>query len=582
MAEFAGPSSSCRRYSIPAGVLTFIDDDGVEQTIDTTHILAYYEIGCDSGEIPHFFSAEIPFSWSATPMVFTLSGITTVSWLLMVLLSISKRQRPWLQKLAIVVLSASLTAILSHLASVLKVQYDAGYEDSVSLIQKVLFGLTFRILYVVSLFFLWVAHIQVLVRLFNKQKEKKWIRIISGIITALDVIFWCTSLFCLKKRADHPFGNHHPPAPGPHHDDREMPGYPPLAVNKGMGQYDPMHGPILILATLFDLILHVMYGALVLIYTRRQRRFAYQLEHGVTIALSILSFIAPVGFLILCLAQFKTFIWSSLAALVAGASSTVVVWDWIDVIELGEKREQSHGVMGRPIYEKKLAGEYNKMSGTGGGQGATPGTLRRRTPSRRSLDLAMRSRSTSVNLDPLAQSVRHFWGWSLGLFRGKNSSPGVASQFSDSTGLEMSLPAQSRMAFPQSTSATPIDRNASPQVVFRTTAMELSSPSPDNTEGAAKKFTYPVKRGKIRTQSVAAQDDNGDDDIYDGMEPLQNTIPSEDPIPYEEHETAESSNRAGDVESDDPNRELPHFEMVAGFSAGDYHDDKTFPPQHFT
>lgn len=581
MAEFAG--SLCRRYSIPAGVLTFVDDNGVEQTIDTTHILAYYEIGCDNGEVPHFFSAEIPFSWSATPMVFTLSGITTVSWLLVVLLSISKRQRPWLQKLAIVVLSASLTAILSHLTSVLKVQYDSGYEDSVSLIQKVLFGFTFRILYVVSLFFLWVAHIQVLVRLFNKQKEKKWIRIISGIITVLDVIFWCTSLFCLKARSgDPPEGlprGGHPP--GPHHI-RETHGYPPLAVDKGMRQYDPMHGPILILATLFDLILHVMYGALVLIYTRRQRRFAYQLEDSVTIALSILSFIAPVAFLVLCLSQFKTFIWSSLAALVAGASSTVVVWDWIDVIELGEKREQSHGVMGRPIYEKKLAGEFDKMSGTGGGQGATPGTLRRRTPSRKSMDLAMRSRSASVNLDPITQSVRHLWGWGIGLFRGKNSSPGAASQFSDSTGLEMSLPVQSRLVLPQSTSATPIDRNTSPQVVFRTTAMELSSPSPDNTESTAKKFTYPVKRGKIRTQSVAAEVDNDDDDIYDGLEPLHNQIPSEDPTPYEEHEVVPISSQVPDVASTtDPNRDLPQFEMIAGFSEGDYHDDKTSPPQHF-
>ncbi|KAF5132546.1 hypothetical protein DV495_001241 [Geotrichum candidum] len=115
-----------------------------------------------------------------------------------------------------------------------------------------------------------------------------------------------------------------------------------------------------ILAYLFQITIQVVYAGAVLIYSIRKRKFAYHRKSLITAFISIAAVLMPLIFFILDLAEYWITGWSEFIRWVSDAAASVVVWEWIDVIEKLEREEQKNGVLGRQIYEENDIDLRNK------------------------------------------------------------------------------------------------------------------------------------------------------------------------------------------------------------------------------
>jgi hypothetical protein len=246
------------------------------------------------------------------------------------------------QMLATGFVAASLTAILSDVTQTLKEQYANGYLDAYALRMEV-FGTTWvKALTLVNGFVLMFAHIQVVLRLFNRSREKLIIEVVGLLLTGLNIIFWCLAVFTR-----------------------------PIGVNVIATKFG-------IVAMTFKMLTESAYCLAVLIFSIRKRRYAYTHQTYSIAILSVITLLSPIFVLSFVILPWASS-WATSATVVMNTAASVVVWDWIDSIEAQEKKEQKSGVMGRQIYEPEVAAQFNSnLQGTGGGQGAWVGTSTRK------------------------------------------------------------------------------------------------------------------------------------------------------------------------------------------------------------
>jgi hypothetical protein len=331
---------------MPKGTLSLNDGDVLE-VINMES--AIYALQCPNGTVipasflDDFFNEyRAPFYGSVAPIVYTMSGATSLAWLLLLLLIISEKRRPMFQMLATGFVAASLTAILSDVTQTLKEQYANGYLDAYALRMEV-FGTTWvKALTLVNGFVLMFAHIQVVLRLFNRSREKLIIEVVGLLLIGLNIIFWCLAVFTQ-----------------------------PVEVNVIATKFG-------IVAMTFKILTESAYCLAVLIFSIRKRRYAYTHQTYSIAILSVITLLSPIFVLSFVFLPWATS-WATSATVVMNTAATVVVWDWIDSIEAQEKKEQKSGVMGRQIYEPEVAAQFNRnLQGTGGGQGAWVGTSTRK------------------------------------------------------------------------------------------------------------------------------------------------------------------------------------------------------------
>jgi hypothetical protein len=351
----SSPTSECERYFVPAGTLVFYD--AVEQQTVTIAIesAGAYIPDCSSNalndEIPDALidsskPFQEPFYGSVIPIAYTISATTLVAWLLFILLLIAQKKRPWFQTFMTLFVATSLTVFLAKTTRVLENQYDMGYHDAEELRHSIFGSMAFRVLEVLSVLIVWMAHLQVLLRMFKRSKERLIIKWAGVILAVIDCTFWCLTNFLV-----------------PYHTDNYL-----------------IRDIIPVLAYLFQITIQVVYAGAVLIYSIRKRKFAYHRKSLITAFISIAAVLMPLIFFILDLAEYWITGWSEFIRWVSDAAASVVVWEWIDLIEKLEREEQKNGVLGRQIYEENdidLRGK-SKMSTTNidtgnGSDGDAPG-----------------------------------------------------------------------------------------------------------------------------------------------------------------------------------------------------------------
>lgn len=374
-------TATCPEYFVPAGTLAFYDSNSKSmKTVDITASGLYYP-NCEARTNPKISNYESligssylgyhdPFHGSVIPIAYSLSATTVVAWLLFILLLISQKPRPLFQKFATLFVAVSLTVFLAQATQVLESQYYKGYHDSEELRQKIFGGLAFRILEVLMTLIVWLAHLQVLLRLFDRQKERQIIKVIGIVLAVIDTTLWCLVNFFV-----------------PYHSD-----------NKYIRDIIP------VLAYLFQISLSVMYLGLVALYSFRKRQFAYSFrmqskskynkyksgfspsytntDNGIysnnitnsysssnnssrqnSLLVAIISLVSvslPLVFFIIDISQYWLTGWSEFIRWVSDVSASVVVWEWVDVIEKQERQQQKNGVLGRPIFDEEDQ-DFDKM-----------------------------------------------------------------------------------------------------------------------------------------------------------------------------------------------------------------------------
>ncbi|KAI1369178.1 PalH/RIM21-domain-containing protein [Xylaria arbuscula] len=231
--------------------------------------------------------------------------------------------RPWLQKVATLLVAVSLTIATVDTFRVAEEQYYQGYQDVHRLQERVLGGTQLKIIQLISDTFLWLAQAQTLIRLFPRQREKIIIKWTAFALISLDVIFGALNSF------------------------RYM----------GSNNYKPRQftEAVPALSYLFQLSLGLLYAAWVIYYALTKKRYAFYhpLMKNISLmaTLSIVSLLVPVVFFVLDIAKPNFTGWGEYVRWAGAAAASVIVWEWVERIEALEREEKKDGVLGREVFD---------------------------------------------------------------------------------------------------------------------------------------------------------------------------------------------------------------------------------------
>ncbi|KAL4920541.1 PalH/RIM21-domain-containing protein [Aspergillus aurantiobrunneus] len=297
-----------------------------------------------------------PFYASVTPQLYAMGCATVVSYLLVIILLITPRTfyvggpggganflgrhgmvsgsysnnssvvgvggRPWLQKVAALLVAISLTIATADSFRVAERQYDHGYSDAEALTSEVIDGTEIKVVRIISSTFLWLAQVQTLIRLFPRHKEKIMIKWAGFALIVLDTIFAILDKFLVKTNTTRP------------------------------RLYEDA---IPALSYLFELALNLLYAAWVIFYSLSKHRFAFfhpKMRNICLVALlSLCAVLIPVVFFVMDIAKPEIAGWGTYIRWVGSAAASVVVWEWVERIEALERDERKDGILGREVFD---------------------------------------------------------------------------------------------------------------------------------------------------------------------------------------------------------------------------------------
>ncbi|GAM85345.1 hypothetical protein ANO11243_033520 [Dothideomycetidae sp. 11243] len=343
--SFTRVDPKCTPITLPAaGVLTFASDNVVTLTSNIV-----FQPLCTS-ITNHTLNAPIsPFYASSTPQVYVVAITTALAWILVIMLIISPRtfvsnlssgpgkgiigganggrasavgvgSRPWLQKAAALTVAVSLTIATADTFIVSESHYPGGIDGNMmrTLVEN---SLKIRITRLGSDIFVWLAQVQTLIRLFPRHKEKVIIKWIGLVLIVLDTTFAALNSFL---------------------------------VNTSRRPRDFVDA-IPALCYLFELSLSLLYAAWVIYYAFTKRRYAFyhpKMKSNLLIAcLSLVSILTPVVFFVTDITLVQVAGWGDYFRWVGAAAASVVVWEWVERIEILERDEKKDGILGREIYD---------------------------------------------------------------------------------------------------------------------------------------------------------------------------------------------------------------------------------------
>lgn len=188
---------------------------------------------------------------------------------------------------------------------------------------------------VVSDIFIWLAQVQAMIRLFPRRKEKLIIKWFGFSLILLDSIFACLNSFWV---------NQNKPGFAPRYNEDAIP-----ALNY-----------------LFELALGILFGAWVFYYVATKRRYAFfhadMPNISLVAILSIISILIPVGFFVADVAQPAVSGWGDFFRWVGAAAASVLVWEWVERIDLLEREEKRDGILGREVFEEDEIRDFSTSS----------------------------------------------------------------------------------------------------------------------------------------------------------------------------------------------------------------------------
>lgn len=293
-----------------------------------------------------------PFYASTSPQLYAIATATVISYMLLIILFITPRTfflggsgggggflgprgligghapiigiggRPWLQKVATLSISISLTIASISTFKVAEDQYYQGYQDAIALTEEVAGSLELRIIRVVSTTFLWLAQAQTLIRLFPRYREKIAIKWTGFALIILDTIFSILNSFVDNGTRTRP---------------------------------RTFTDAIPALSYLFELALSLLYAAAVIYYAFRHRLFAFyhrKMRNVSLVALlSSIAILIPVVFFVLDIANSSLAGWGHYFRWVGSAAASVIVWEWVERIEALEREHKKDSILGDRIYD---------------------------------------------------------------------------------------------------------------------------------------------------------------------------------------------------------------------------------------
>lgn len=358
----AATASLCPEYFVPAGSVVYYDDS--QSSIVTVQLstAGLYYPNCESnGDSAKDYDTLVessylgyhdPFYGSVVSMAYSLASATVMAWLLVILLLIAQKKRPLFQIFTTVFVAVSLTVFFTQATNILEDQYYEGYHDAEELRRQVFGGMAYRVLDVLMTLIVWLAHIQVLLTLFERPKEKRVIKFIGAFFAIGVVVLWSFVNFFV-----------------PYH----SLWYESSSVSRLV---------VPPLAYAFQIAITLIYAVGVILYSIRKRKYAFgsvslrdlwrfgrqeyteksefrggnsRKTGGSVLAVGIVTILClflPLIFFILDICKYWFAGWSEFIRWVCDVAASVIVYEWVDAIEREEREEQKTGVLGKQIFEE--------------------------------------------------------------------------------------------------------------------------------------------------------------------------------------------------------------------------------------
>lgn len=305
------------------------------------------KIALYNGTDPTVLDNVAPFYSSSVPLVFVIGATTVTAWALIIVLLITpagitnrasgslfaffptrrmpgqplSRARPLLQRVAALLVAVAMTIATVDTFRAAENQYSQKTVDASVLRDDVAGSIEIRVIRVISDIFLWLAQVQTLIRLFPRHKEKLIIKWLGFLLILLDLIFSCLNSFFVNS------------------------------LERPRAYQDAIPA----LAYLFQLSLSLLYAAWVFFYSLTKRRYAFfhpkMPNISIIATLSAISVLVPVVFFIVDVAEPDVAGWGDYFRWVGAAAASIIVWEWVDRIELLEQDEKKDGILGREVFD---------------------------------------------------------------------------------------------------------------------------------------------------------------------------------------------------------------------------------------
>lgn len=265
------------------------------------------------------------FIYSIYPTIYSLTAATVITCFLTVLVFTST-QRPSLFLMAGSFLSAvNLLNILASSLRLLNNGVALGKASGEQLLDELQLNLSFLIIDLFSVFILQLCQVQIIMRLFSRQKEKRFTFIIGVSLSIISQVIWAVSTFNQYRT----FAN----------------------VN-----YNPDDDTLSIMPAFIYLLriaMSVIFSVLICVYCFIKHQFILKKNLILISIVSILSTNIQVGFFIADVANVWVAELSEIFNAAGYVISTVIVWEWINQVHASERVKQDKGILGRPFYEEE-------------------------------------------------------------------------------------------------------------------------------------------------------------------------------------------------------------------------------------
>jgi hypothetical protein len=264
------------------------------------------------------------FKYSVYPLFYSLTVSTVICIFLAIIVFTNHTQRPsWLLRISSFLGTVNLVILLGRAIAELGTQHDLGFASGEKLLDELQKDYTFSIIDFIFVLLAQFAQVQLIMRLFNRVKEKRVGFVLGGTLSISAQVMWGVSTFSTF--------------------DEE-------------GESDITILPAF--TYLLRIALAMMYCGLIIIYGIGKRRYIF---HRDLILLTILTFITinfQFGFFVADIADVWVSELSEVFNTTIYLSVTVIPWEWINRVHTIERHQQTEGILGRPVYED----EYDAMA----------------------------------------------------------------------------------------------------------------------------------------------------------------------------------------------------------------------------
>ncbi|ODQ65162.1 hypothetical protein NADFUDRAFT_51758 [Nadsonia fulvescens var. elongata DSM 6958] len=264
------------------------------------------------------------FRDGVVPLTMVMTACAALSWVIFASLAIVKRKnrKPWIFYISSLFSVVYFTLCLVHITRTLGDEYEQGFSDSSEILDNFSKNMDIKVFNVISIFTAYLCQVETVKRSVSRLKEKVLVHYI-GILFSIVIIIINTILV-----------------------------FPPFSLQSD--EYDILQ----VLSYLLHLSFNIFYCGLILIYGLTNYKVAYQPGLLILVSVSHGFMVLPILTFILAKLGYEAVGVETFTKTISYIVTPVIIWEWMDRVELSITRISKQSVLGKRIFEDE---QFSKM-----------------------------------------------------------------------------------------------------------------------------------------------------------------------------------------------------------------------------